>query len=47
MKKWFNGNVTNMDELKAFEKSDKKPVTKRKTSYDINELNKIDTLDDF
>lgn len=47
LKKWFNGSVTNMDELKAFEKSDKKPVTKRKTSYDINELNKIDTLDDF
>lgn len=47
LKKWFNGNVTNIDELKAFEMSDKKPVAKRKTSYDINELNKIDTLDDF
>lgn len=47
LKRWKSNNIRNAKELKAFEQSDKKPASKRKASYDINELNKIDTLDNF
>ena len=46
LKRWNSNNIKNRDELVKFENSLNKQ-TKRKTSYDIDELEKIDTLDNF
>ncbi len=46
LKRWNANNIRNREELAKFESSPKKSAT-RKTSYDIDELEKIDTLDDF
>ncbi len=46
LKRWYANNIRNREELAKFESSPKKTAT-RKTSYDIDELEKIDTLDDF
>lgn len=45
LKKWDAQGIKNMDDLKASESKPKQPAGRKKTSYDINELEKIDTLD--
>lgn len=48
LKRWHNEGIMNLNDLEEFEaqQSTKKTSSKkRKTSYDINELKKIDTLD--
>ena len=45
LKKWEAAGIKNLDDLKASETKQKQPVTKKKSSYDIYELEKIDTLD--
>ncbi len=45
LKKWDAQGIKNMEDLKASESKPKQPAGKKKTSYDINELEKIDTLD--
>lgn len=46
LKRWNANNIKNREDLEKFEKTPNKPST-RKTSYDIDELEKIDTLDNF
>lgn len=45
LKKWEAAGIRNPEELRKYEAKDKKPAPKRNSSYDINELEKIDTLD--
>ena len=45
LKKWDALGIKNMEDLKASELKPKQPAGRKKTSYDINELEKIDTLD--
>ena len=45
LKKWDAQGIKNMEDLKASESKPKQPAGRKKTSYDINELEKIDTLD--
>lgn len=47
LKRWNANNIRNKEELKSFESSPQKTENKKKTSYDIDELEKIDTLDNF
>lgn len=47
LKRWNSNGIKNKKELKAFESSLNKNNSTRKTSYNIDELDKIDTLDDF
>lgn len=47
LKRWNSNGIRNKKELEAFENSQNKNSTARKTSYNIDELDKIDTLDDF
>lgn len=46
LKRWNSNGIKNLNELAEYEKSPKKQ-TKRTSSYDIDELEKINTLDDF
>lgn len=46
LKRWNSNNIRNIEELASFEKT-LNAETKRGTSYDIDELEKIDTLDDY
>lgn len=45
LKRWHNAGIMSLNDLKEFDSQKKAPAKKRKTSYDINELKKIDTLD--
>ena len=47
LKRWHNAGVMNLNDLAELDSDKKKKSTsqKRKTSYDINEIKKIDTLD--
>ena len=45
LKKWDAQGIKNMEDLKVSESKPKQPAGRKKTSYDINELEKIDTLD--
>ena len=45
LKKWEAMDIKNLDDLKASEAGGKKTTGKRSQSYDIRELEKIDTLD--
>ena len=45
LKKWEATGIKNPEDLKASEAKPKQPAPKKKSSYDINELEKIDTLD--
>lgn len=45
LKKWEAQGVKNLEELKQRENAPKKSEKPKKSSYDINELEKIDTLD--
>lgn len=46
LKRWHSNGIKNRQELENFESSPKKQ-SMRKTSYDIDELEKIDTLDNL
>lgn len=46
LKRWYSNSIKNLNDLQSFEKSASKTSDKRKASYDIDELDKIDTLDD-
>ncbi len=46
LKRWYSNNIKSKDELRKFEQTPRKTAA-RKTSYDIDELEKIDTLDNF
>ncbi len=45
LKKWEAQGIKNPEDLKASETAKSKPAPKQNTSYDIDELEKIDTLD--
>lgn len=45
LKRWHASDICNLEELKQSEADGKKPQNKSGASYDINELNKINTLD--
>lgn len=45
LKRWHNAGIMNLNDLKEFESQKKAPAKKRKTSYDIDELKKINKLD--
>ena len=45
LKKWESAGIKNLDDLKESESKSNKPAPKKKSSYDIKELEKIDTLD--
>lgn len=47
LKRWNSNGIRNKKELEKFESSHDKKNSTRKTSYNIDELDKIDTLDDF
>lgn len=47
LKRWNSNGIKNKIELERFESSQNKNTGTRKTSYNIDELDKIDTLDDF
>ena len=47
LKRWNSNGIKNKIELERFESSQNKNTGTRKTSYTIDELDKIDTLDDF
>lgn len=47
LKRWYSNKIRNISELQSFEKSASKPDAGKKASYDIDELDKIDTLDNF
>ena len=47
LKRWNSNGIRNKKELESFESVPNKNNTTRKTSYNIDELDKIDTLDDF
>ena len=45
LKKWYAQGIKNPEELKASESAKQKTARTQQSSYDINELDKIDTLD--
>ncbi len=45
LRRWHNEGIMNLNDLAEFEDKKKTAPKKRKTSYDIEELKKIDTLD--
>ena len=45
LKKWHAQDIKNLDDLKESESTKSSQPKKQKSSYDINELEKIDTLD--
>lgn len=45
LKRWNANGVHNINDLQTFEKLSSKPSAQKKSSYDIDELEKIDTLD--
>ena len=45
LRKWEAQGIKNLDDLRAKEPAKNKPTPDKKTSYDINELEKIDRLD--
>lgn len=47
LKRWNSNGIRNKKELEKFESSPVKKNSTRKTSYNIDDLDKIDTLDDF
>ena len=47
LKRWHASNVHTIDELNKYEKSANKPSQKQESSYDINELDKFNSLDNF
>lgn len=47
LKRWNSNGIRNKKELESFESSTDKNKGARKTSYNIDELDKIDTLDDY
>ena len=47
LKRWNANRIHTLDELHTFEKMSSKPVQKQASSYDIDELEKINTLDNF
>ena len=47
LKRWNSNGIKNKKELESFESPNKKNNGTRKASYNIDELDKIDTLDDF
>ncbi len=47
LKRWNSNGIHSIEELQKFEKSSSKPQKKQKSSYDIDELEKIDTLENF
>lgn len=47
LKRWNASNLHTLDELHNFEKSSSKPSQKQSSSYDINELDKFNSLDNF
>lgn len=47
LKRWNASNLHTLDELHNYEKSVSKPSQKQSSSYDINELDKFNSLDNF
>lgn len=47
LKRWNASEIRNLEELKRFESNSSKPQSKSKSSYDIDELEKINTLNNF
>lgn len=47
LKRWNASNLHTLDELHKYEKSASKPSQKQSSSYDINELDKFNSLDIF
>ncbi len=48
LKRWYANGIKNLNDLQTFEKLGSKTSTsKRKASYDIDELDKFDSLDNF
>lgn len=47
LKRWNASNLHTLDELHNYEKSASKPSQKQSSSYDINELDKFNSLDNF
>ncbi len=47
LKRWNASGIRNLEELKRFESNSSKPQSKSKSSYDIDELEKINTLNNF
>ena len=47
LKRWYSNNIKSQEDLESFGNAPKKKTGKRKASYDIEELDKINTLDDF
>ena len=47
LKKWNSINIKSREALREFESGAKSKEASKKTSYDIDELEKIETLDDF
>lgn len=47
LKRWNASNLHTLDELHKYEKSASKPSQKQSSSYDINELDKFNLLDNF
>ena len=47
LKRWYSNNIKSQEDLDSFENTPKKKTGKRNASYDIEELDKINTLDDF
>ena len=45
LRKWEAAGIKNLEDLKESESTKKKPAERQNSSYDINELEKIDTLD--
>lgn len=45
LKRWHNAGAMSLNDLKELDKPNSAPAKKRKTSYNIEELKKIDTLD--
>ncbi len=49
LKRWYSNNILNLDDLKAFESKPSRQINSsasKNTSYDINELDKINILGD-
>ena len=47
LKRWNASNLHTLDELHKYEKSASMPSQKQSSSYDINELDKFNSLDNF
>lgn len=47
LKRWNASNLHTLDELHKYEKSASKPSQKQSSSYDINELDEFNSLDNF